>query len=98
MFLFTPNAGVRYMFPLVPHNYNFSVPPSAVVQGIEVRLDARADSKSGSPKICVQISWDGGASWTTAKNTTTLGTTEATYILGGAADTWGRPWAPAGLT
>ena len=74
------------------YNYGFSI-PSGTVQGIQVRLDARANSTSGAPKICVEISWNGGASWTAVKNTTTLSTTEATYILGGAADTWGRTWA-----
>ena len=74
------------------YNYGFNI-PSGTVQGIEVRLDARADATSGSPKICVEISWNGGASWTAVKNTSTLTTTESTYILGGAADTWGRTWA-----
>jgi hypothetical protein len=41
----------------------------------------------------VQLSWNAGATWTTAKATATLGTTEATYTLGGAADTWGRAWS-----
>ncbi len=74
-------------------NYNFNLPPTAVVQGIQVRLDARADSASNNPKICVQISWDGGTTWTTAKQTTSLTTTEATYTLGSTSDLWGRTWA-----
>jgi hypothetical protein len=74
------------------YNYNFNI-PSGTVQGIEVRLDARADATSGAPKICVEISWNGGASWTAVKSTPTLTTSEATYILGGTADTWGRTWA-----
>jgi hypothetical protein len=74
-------------------NYNFNLPPAAVIQGIQVRLDARADATGGSPHICVEISGDGGATWTTAKQTATLSGTEATYILGGAADIWGRTWA-----
>ena len=75
------------------YNYNFNLTPTAVVQGIQVQLDARADATNGAPKICVQISWDGGTTWTTAKNTTTLTSTEATYILGGTSDTWGRAWS-----
>jgi hypothetical protein len=74
-------------------NYNFNLPPTAVVQGIQVQLDARADSASNNPKICVQISWDGGATWTTAKQTTNLTTTDATYTLGSTSDLWGRTWA-----
>ena len=73
------------------YNYNFSFSASAI-QGIEVRLDARADSNGGTPKMCVEISWDGGASWTAFKNTPNLSTSQTTYILGGSADTWGRAW------
>ena len=57
-----------------------------------MRLDARADGTGGSPRICVQISWDGGSTWTTAKQTSTLTTTEATYTLGSTSDNWGRTW------
>jgi hypothetical protein len=85
----TSNAKDKHHF----FNYNINLPGTAVVQGIQVRLDARADATGGSPRICVQISWNGGSSWTTAKQTTNLTTTEATYILGAPNDTWGRTWA-----
>ncbi|HET9905451.1 MAG TPA: hypothetical protein VFQ23_02385, partial [Anaerolineales bacterium] len=74
------------------YNYNFSFTASQV-QGIEVRLDARADASAGAPKLCVEISWNGGTSWTAVKSTPNLSSTQATYILGGAADTWGRTWS-----
>jgi hypothetical protein len=74
------------------YNYNLNLPAAAVIKGIQVRLDARADATSGSPKICVQLSWDRGTTWTTAKSTT-LSTTEATYTLGSLSDTWGRTWS-----
>ena len=74
------------------YNYNFSIPTGATIRGIEVRLDAKVDSTSGSPKLCVQLSWNGGASWTSAKSTSRLTTSEATYVLGGASDLWGRSW------
>jgi hypothetical protein len=73
-------------------DYNFSLSASAI-NGIEVRLDARVDSASNSPRMCVQLSWNGGSSWTSAKQTPTLTTSEATYILGGASDAWGRTWS-----
>jgi PKD repeat protein len=80
------------------YNYNFNIPATAVLQGIQVRLDARADAMSGSPKICVQLSWDGGTTWTTAKSTTTLSTTEATYTLGSMSDTWGHTWTSSNFS
>jgi hypothetical protein len=80
------------------YNFGFDVPVTAMIQGIEVRLDARADSTSGAPKICVQLSWDGGASWTATKSTATLTTRNATYILGGPADNWGITWTLSDLS
>lgn len=74
------------------YNYGFSIPSGAAINGIEVRLDAKVDSTSGSPQMCVQLSWDGGTTWTTVKSTSTLTTSGATYTLGGGADTWGRSW------
>lgn len=74
--------------------YNFNIAGlSGTVQGIQVRLDARADSTSGSPKICVELSYNNGANWTAVKQTSTLSTTEATYNLGSSSDNWGRAWA-----
>jgi len=77
--------------------YGVSVPKNA--KGIEVQLQARAESTTGSPKLCVQLSWDGGTTWTTAKTTATLRTTERTFVLGSPSDLWGRSsWTPSELT
>jgi predicted ribosomally synthesized peptide with SipW-like signal peptide len=75
------------------YNYGFSVPAGATINGIQVRLDAWADSTTGSPFLCVELSWDGGTTWTATKQTATLTTGQLTYTLGAANDTWGRTWA-----
>jgi hypothetical protein len=81
------------------HFYDFGISlPGSTILGIEVRLDAKVDGTSGAPKLCVQLSWDGGSSWTTAKQTPTLTKTEQSYLLGGPADTWGRAWTVAELS
>ncbi|MGE3986228.1 MAG: S8 family serine peptidase, partial [Dehalococcoidia bacterium] len=79
-------------------NFTANVNSGAAINGIEVRLDGWAESTSSSPRFCVQLSWNGGSSWTTAKQTSTLTTTEATYILGAANDTWGRTWSSSELS
>ena len=62
-------------------------------------MDAQADSTAGAPFMCVELSWDGGVSWTSVPHTTpTLTTAEATYLLGGPADTWGRTWTLTNLS
>jgi choice-of-anchor B domain-containing protein len=75
------------------YNYNFNIPAGSTIDGIEVQLDARVDNTSGSPLMCVQLSWDGGVTWTAAQSTATLSTAEGTYILGGPANLWGRAWS-----
>jgi hypothetical protein len=79
-------------------NYGIALPAGATVQGIEVRLDSRVDSTSGSPRMCVELSWDGGVHWTAPLATSTLSTTMATRMLGSATNTWGRTWTPAELS
>ena len=79
------------------YNYGFSVPSGVTINGIEVRLDARADSTANAPMMCVQLSWDGGVTWTAAKATGTLGTSMATFTLGSQTDTWGRAWSAGEL-
>jgi hypothetical protein len=80
------------------YNYGINLPGAAIIQGIEVRLDAKVDSTSGSPKMCIQLSWDGGSSWTAAKSTGTLNTGEQTFALGSPTDTWGHAWTTSQLS
>lgn len=88
---YTATTKDRHVFS----NFNFSIPSGAVIQGIQVSLDAKVDSTSGAPKIYVQFSWDGGLTWTTALATPTLSKTEKTYVLGGTTNPWGRSWSAA---
>lgn len=80
------------------YNYGLALPVGAVPTGIQVQLQAKVDSTSGAPKMCVELSWDGGTTWTTAKITATLAKTEKTYTLGSTTDTWGRAWTPNDLS
>ena len=79
-------------------NYGITLPSGATVKGIEVRLDSRVDDTAGSPRMCVELSWDGGNSWTAPIATSTLSKSMASRTVGGAANTWGRSWTPAELS
>ena len=79
----------RHLF----YNYGFTIPAGRTITGIEVRLDAWANSTFNSPMMCVELSWDGGTTWTAAKTTPNLTTSEQTYTLGSTSDTWGRTWS-----
>ena len=80
------------------YNYAVSVPPGCSVKGIEARLDWWLSSTSGSNNITVELSWDGGASWTAAKTESTETTSEHTGVVGGSTDTWERAWTPVELS
>jgi hypothetical protein len=81
------------------YNYGISVSAIYPITGISVRLIARVDSASGTRKMCVQLSWDGGATWTAAQQTGNLGSTSyQSYYLGGSSDTWGHAWTPSELS
>ena len=79
--------------------YAFGLPSSPTsVDGITVTLRASVNSTTSTPTMCVDLSWDGGTTWTTAQQTGTLTTALATYTLGGVANKWGRTsWAAADL-
>jgi hypothetical protein len=48
--------------------------------------------------LCVELSWNGGVNWTTAKTTPVLSTSRRTDTLGGATDTWGRTWSGSNMS
>lgn len=79
------------------YNYDLPVPSGATINGVEVRLDAKVDNSSNTPIMCVQLSWDGGTTWTSAKSTSDLSTSENSYILGGSSDNWGHSWTDSQL-
>jgi hypothetical protein len=71
---------------------------SGSILGLEVQLRGYANSKKSSPRFCVQLSWDGGTSWTTGISTANLTTTATTYTLGGSSNTWGHAWTATQLS
>lgn len=79
--------------------YAFGLPGSVTsINGIAVRLAASVDSTAGTPKVCVQVSWNSGTSWSTAQTVSLTAAGITTYTLGGATDLWGHtPWTLAQL-
>ena len=81
--------------------YDFNIPDlsASSIVGIQVQLVARVDSTSSSTRrMCVQLSWDGGLTWTAAKQTSNLSTSLETYTLGSGSDAWGHNWTASELS
>jgi len=80
------------------YNYGISIPGGSTIFGIEVRLDWWLNLVEGENSLSVELSWDGGTSWTAAKTDTQETQTEHTAVLGARNDTWGRTWSVAELS
>ena len=82
------------------YGYNFNIAAGNLVNGITVQLDAWQSGGAGKGYLDVQLSNDGGSTWTTARripSTGFLATTETTYYAGDSSDTWGLSWTIAQL-
>jgi hypothetical protein len=74
--------------------FAFGLPGTVTsIDGIRVRSDLRLDSITGTHNLCAQLSWDGGATWTSIQSRAITAATQTTYILGTTTDTWGRSWS-----
>lgn len=87
-------AGDRHRY----YNYDIAIPDGYTIEGIEVRADWRLDSTVGTSSLRVELSWNGGATWTAHKLDTQETIAEHTGVFGGPADLWGRTWTAADLS
>jgi hypothetical protein len=79
----------------VVSTFGFGVPPTSTILGIAVYIEASRNAAGTTVDYAVQLSWDGGVSWTAAKADDVASATDVIDTLGGAADTWGRTWSSA---
>lgn len=63
------------------------------INGISVRIKAGADAIGGTTRICAQLSWNNGTTYTATQQVDLTATALTTYTLGGTAFLWGRVWA-----
>ena len=83
------NTGARQGY----RTFGLSVPAGSTIDGIEVSVKARSTDSTGCA-IGVDLSWDNGTTYTSAKTQALTGSFPSTPYptLGGATDKWGRTW------
>jgi len=75
--------------------YGFTIPADATIDGIVVELeDAHYINQPGTDigAIAVELSWNGGTSWTSTGTSQSLTSSEVDYFLGGSSNLWGHAW------
>ncbi len=78
--------------------YALGVPSTAAaIAGITIVAVGDQSNNGGTTSLCVQLSWDGGGTWSTARSVAMTTNTTTAYTLGGPTDTWGRRWVPENL-
>jgi hypothetical protein len=80
------------------YNIDDEVPDDSNIDGIAVRVDWKLNAIGDNSQIKVELSWNGGTNWTTAKTNSEGSTTEESVILGGSTDDWGHNWDTDELT
>jgi hypothetical protein len=72
-------------------DFGMSIPDGDEITGVTVTFEANSTAATGS--LAVALSWDGGATFTTAQAANIATTTDTIYTLGGESDAWGRTWS-----
>jgi hypothetical protein len=79
--------------------YSFGLPATVTsIDGIAVRAGASLTNNGGDDYLCIELSWDGGTSWTAAQRLQLPNATFRTYAFGSGTHQWGRTWAVSELT
>ena len=80
--------------------YDITIPSGSSIDGIEVIIEGRETSRWFSvAEIAVELSWNGGTSWTSTGNLARFNApSENRYVVGGSDDDWGRNWSVSELS
>lgn len=70
-----------------------AIPAGSTIEGIEILIEG----STGGRQATVDLSWDGGGTYTGGDPITAFTATDTTPTFGGAANTWGRTWASGEL-
>lgn len=76
-------------------NFGISLPTGSTIFGIEVYLEG---NRTNSRTMNVRLTWNNGSSFTSSVTMPNFGSSDATRVVGGPMDTWGRNWTVSELS
>lgn len=74
--------------------FGLVVPAGSYPAGVEVNVEAKSSDNNGC-QVGVELSSNGGTSFTNTGTLASLSNSDNTYTLGGTANLWGRTWVPS---
>lgn len=76
-------------------DFNFPLPGDAIIEGIQV--DVEGNNQSQANGVDIELSWDGGASYTSSGKGAIwpISSVDSIESFGGPGDGWGRTWSAA---
>jgi hypothetical protein len=78
--------------------YDFGLPATVTsIDGIVVQATASMTGIGIDDALCVELTWDGGSTWSTATRVVLPDNTQRTYTFGTATSTWGHTWTASQL-
>jgi large repetitive protein len=89
----TCNAAASSQY-LVASNFSFTVPATATIKGITVKI-AATESSSGTETLNAQLQNESGTLVGSSKTVSLSGTGETVYTYGSTSDLWGATLTPA---
>lgn len=76
------------------YDFTFDVPAGATIDGILVSMEYKSYDATHPSGADFELSWDGGASYTSSGyGVIKTDTNDTTETQGGAADLWGHAWS-----
>lgn len=88
------NAKDRHVY----WGYAFDLPPTVTsITGITISARAGQSNNGGTTWLCMELSSDGGATWTVPRRVDMAGNAVSTYTFGGPLQAWDRTWTLADL-
>lgn len=68
------------------------------IDGITVTAIVGQSNSGGTSSVCLQVSWDGGTTWSAVRQVPLTAASLTTYTAGSSSDTWGHTWVASQLT
>ena len=77
--------------------FNLPVAPTSTISGVSIEVEAKSSDTSGC-QVGVEVSSDGGTTFSSSGSVSNVTGSDTFYTLGGATSLWGKAWSSSDFT